>query len=85
MTRSRLPNAALRERFLAMRDRGEIDAREIAERLDWRDHTGAPASTRVNLALGILAKDGRRRETIHPDDAAAICRALHVLPTEIGL
>lgn len=88
-----VPVAPLQERFIQLRDRGEITANELALRLGWiRSDTGSPDSTRVRRALGLkecLARGGdkhRRAQTnVRYETAVLLAEALHMDPHEAGV
>lgn len=88
-----VPNHELRFQVMRrMRRDPDLTFGEIAERCDWYTKAGASDSTRVARCLGIAPfydSDMRGgigyRHSIREPDAAAICRAIHVDPWEVGI
>lgn len=88
-----VPVGPLQERFLRLRERGEITATEVATRCGWiRSDTGGPDSTRVKRALGLkeaLARGGEERRVaqtkVRYETAVLLAEALHMDPFEAGV
>lgn len=89
-----------RERFVAMRDRGEITARGLARELGWlRKPSGStrvrtqlemvPDGQRVLRTLGLTTQPSRGRnlyrKRINLDTAEQLCKALGLDPQEVGM
>lgn len=85
----RVQNEVFRERYHQLERRGEIVLAEVAERMGFvtTDKKGRrkPDSSRVARMLG-LAKDGDNyRKSVSYDNAVALCDALHLDYTEVGV
>jgi len=74
-------NAALRARFLELRDRDGLTYAELARRAGWLTCDGSPDRARVMRILGLE----RPRQTTSPANAAVLADALGMAPSEAGV
>lgn len=99
-TLTRVPNAPLRERFLAMEAAGEVTANSLALALEWRPPPnratpGRGDTQRVRRSLGLVEnRDGKGpngertptiRRTVKYETAVKIAFALGMDPWEAGV
>jgi hypothetical protein len=89
----KVSNHPLRERFLELRDRGELTASELARRVGWRrsSRDPLPDQSRVMRALGLRAckMSGRDAQCfnkrVSEQNALLLGDALGLTPYEVGL
>jgi hypothetical protein len=86
-----VPNAALRERFLALRERGETSYALVAVRCGWWTLSGEPNRAKVAQCLGVLngarpSRPNRRLQVATGyENALKLADALGLDPREAGL
>jgi hypothetical protein len=90
----KVPNAPLRERFLALVAAGQITASEAASTAGWRNGR-AGDSQRLYRSLGIVPMTMTSRQNgesikylareIEYETAVTICHALHADPPAVGV
>lgn len=90
ITRDQVSNEALREAFLRLEASGELTSKDVAQALNWYEHDGRPDSQRFRRTLGLVESSGGQtrkpyiRQSIHWDNVGPICRAMGLIPAELG-
>lgn len=85
----RISNARLRREFLERRAKGWLTSDLMAERLNWRAHTGKPDGSRVLRQLGVSISyntyDGvpAKQRTVTVERAAELAGAMGLDPVDL--
>lgn len=86
---SEVSNAPFRERFIFLRDAGEITSGDVARELGWTlppKKRGRLDTTRVRRVLGLtMTSDGAPQRTVSVKTATALAAALGMDPVEVGI
>jgi hypothetical protein len=88
---TRVPNAALRDRFLRLQGLGEMNSNALAERAKFRRPDGMPDAALVERLLGLVVTEGGEgrnaslRLFVTYDQAVALAKGLDLDPHLAGV